>query len=336
MTFKMMKTSKLIEHPRNKEFFTDISESNPGFWEEFKGSIEQFGIIEPLIVDKETNYIRSGNQRYKAAVALDIEDVPVVMVDPEVDDEEVTAIEKENAKMIASNVYRRTIDPFAMFAYIGKLRKGASGKSVKTESPKIRQGDVAASTHKTRDFVSAADLYNTLPKEEQEELKVWFDEKADRKEGKLVAELRQMEMEAIKADERYDELVDTSRTAYERACTLDDMLDERNSKIAELTDVDFEGEIEDKDAEIRKLEGQKRKLAQKLKEAQERPDLHLYLKQCVDSQKRTNSVLKEIVQHNDLLSSDRLMDLIQTVQRTVEILKGAQNTNDENVKRIAE
>ena len=152
MTFRMMKTSKLIEHPENRGLFKDIAETSPAFWEEFKESIQTLGIIEPLIVDKGTNYIRSGNQRYKAAAEIGLEEVPVLMVEPETPDQEIKL-------MIASNVYRRTIDPFRMFEYIGKLRKDAPplGRPGKDFSEKSlnKVGDVAKEAHKAPAFVGA-------------------------------------------------------------------------------------------------------------------------------------------------------------------------------------
>ena len=130
MQFKMMKTSKLIEHPRNKEFFTDISDSTPALWQAFKENIKDYGIIEPLLVEKGTNNVRSGNQRLKAAIELSMAEVPVVIVDAEIDDEElgILAGEIEDGKIVSSNVFRRNVDNFKMFELIGVLRKGATGK----------------------------------------------------------------------------------------------------------------------------------------------------------------------------------------------------------------
>ena len=315
MTFKMMKTSKLIEHPENKGLFKDIAETSPAFWEEFKESIQTLGIIEPLIVDKGTNYIRSGNQRYKAASELGIEEVPVLMVEPETPDYEVKL-------MIASNVYRRTIDPFRMFEYIGRLRKGSASQDASNK-------DIAKETHKHQTFVSAADLYNKMEPEQQQELKEWFDKKADRTTGELIAQVKALEADSVKADERYDELVDLNRTAEERLSTLDEMLEERESKIATLTDVDFEGEIDDRDAKILKLEKQKTDLRSALKEAQERPDLHLFLKENIYMIKKVNGTLKEIVANKEFLNEAKLMELVKAVHATGKILKGVEHTTGE-------
>lgn len=60
-------------HPRNTEFFDDISGSK---YEEFKNSIKEEGIISEIIVSPDMTII-SGHQRYKAAKELGIKIVPI-------------------------------------------------------------------------------------------------------------------------------------------------------------------------------------------------------------------------------------------------------------------
>lgn len=60
-------------HPRNAEFFDDISGQD---YENFKHSIEEEGIISEIIVAPDMTII-SGHQRYKAAKELGIKMVPV-------------------------------------------------------------------------------------------------------------------------------------------------------------------------------------------------------------------------------------------------------------------
>jgi len=259
---------------------------------------------------------------------LELEEVPVVLVDPE--DPEV-----EIDKMVASNVYRRTIDAFAMFPYIGKLRRGASSIAKKGQTG-LGSDDIAAQVHKPQKFVSAADVFNAMGKEEKEAIEGWHREKADRSETALIAELRKIEKEALKSDEKYDELVDSTRSYQEREATLQEMLEDRDGQIAELTDVDHEGEIEDRDAKIRLLQNQKRKLSQKLKETQETPDLHAILSDAIGKQLSVNSVLKEIVEYKDSLNQNMLTELLDAVYRTVEILKGVQTTEQNAQKEITQ
>lgn len=60
-------------HPRNTEFFDDISGKQ---YEEFKNSIKEEGIISEIIVAPDMTII-SGHQRYKAAKELGIKIVPI-------------------------------------------------------------------------------------------------------------------------------------------------------------------------------------------------------------------------------------------------------------------
>ena len=167
-----MAVSKLMEHPENKKLFKDIKETNPTFWLEFLDSIREDGIIEPLIVNKNTMQVRSGNQRLKAAVELGIETVPVLLIDE-------TTTNDEIRKMISSNVFRRSIDPFAMFEYIGRLR-------LKTDDhPKISKEKIRSEIHKDKNFISASEIFKNLPKEQQTSLREWFDEQAEGEKPKI-------------------------------------------------------------------------------------------------------------------------------------------------------
>lgn len=60
-------------HPRNTEFFDDISGAE---YEEFKNSIKEEGIISEIIVAPDMTII-SGHQRYKAAKELGIKMIPI-------------------------------------------------------------------------------------------------------------------------------------------------------------------------------------------------------------------------------------------------------------------
>ena len=60
-------------HPRNTEFFDDISGIE---YEEFKNSIQEEGIISEIIVSPDMTII-SGHQRYKAAKELGIKIIPI-------------------------------------------------------------------------------------------------------------------------------------------------------------------------------------------------------------------------------------------------------------------
>jgi ParB-like chromosome segregation protein Spo0J len=69
---QMIEVTKLIPHPRNNEFFDDITGDN---WNEFKKSIETSGVIEPVIITQD-KVIVSGHQRVRACNELNINEVP--------------------------------------------------------------------------------------------------------------------------------------------------------------------------------------------------------------------------------------------------------------------
>lgn len=70
-------------HPRNTEFFDDISGKE---YEEFKNSIQEEGFVNEIIVAPDMTII-SGHQRYKAAKELGIELVPVRIREDLLDEE---------------------------------------------------------------------------------------------------------------------------------------------------------------------------------------------------------------------------------------------------------
>lgn len=75
MTIINIATDVLKVHPRNTEFFDDISGEE---YERFKDSIQRKGILSPLIVTTDMTVI-SGHQRLKASRELGLETVPVTI-----------------------------------------------------------------------------------------------------------------------------------------------------------------------------------------------------------------------------------------------------------------
>lgn len=70
-----MKIDKLISPEYNPREITDKE------MEKLKRSIEEFGYVDPIIVNKHNNHIIGGNQRYEVLKALDYDEVEVVYVD---------------------------------------------------------------------------------------------------------------------------------------------------------------------------------------------------------------------------------------------------------------
>lgn len=87
-------------HPRNTEFFDDISGSK---YEEFKNSIKEDGIISEIIVAPDMTII-SGHQRYKAAKELGLKIVPIRIREDLIDEE------KKLKVLLAANFGREKND----------------------------------------------------------------------------------------------------------------------------------------------------------------------------------------------------------------------------------
>lgn len=68
---QMVKVADLIPHPRNNDFFDDVTGQR---WEEFLESIKTSGVIEPIVIT-EDKVIVSGHQRVRACKELGIEEI---------------------------------------------------------------------------------------------------------------------------------------------------------------------------------------------------------------------------------------------------------------------
>ncbi|MCD8090413.1 MAG: ParB N-terminal domain-containing protein, partial [Clostridiales bacterium] len=88
----------LKEHPRNSEFFDDITGKE---WEDFKQTILEEGIITEIIVAPDMTIV-SGHQRYRAAKELGMEYVPIKICS------DLTDENKKLKVLLASNFSRST------------------------------------------------------------------------------------------------------------------------------------------------------------------------------------------------------------------------------------
>lgn len=100
-------------HPRNTEFFDDISGEE---YERFKKSIEDDGLLSPLIVAPDMTVI-SGHQRLKACKELGFKSVPVIIKDDLEDEDE------KLKKLIAANFGRSKNDPIKQSKLIDEYVK---------------------------------------------------------------------------------------------------------------------------------------------------------------------------------------------------------------------
>ena len=264
------------------------------------------------------NKQRGRNQRLKAAIELELETVPVLLVDPDIDSDD------EIRKMISSNVFRRTIDPFAMFGYIGRLRT----KSTPVQ-PIVTKEQIKKQIHKSPRFINAADIFKDLPEDQQEALDEWYHEKSENEkaisEGELIATIQNMKLnkttlmeELSKAKTEQTELEDY----YDKLKKEKEEVDAKIIDLEELRDIDSEEELEQRDMEINKLLKDKVKLKEKIKELKESPDINLYLIESVKKLLDINVTLRSIMQNQDALNPVKLQEFSDALKVTVAIIKG--------------
>jgi len=72
---EMVDITSIQEHPINKEIYSSSRKSED---EELEENIRLYGLLQPLVVDKNTNYIVSGNRRFQACKNLGLKKVKVI------------------------------------------------------------------------------------------------------------------------------------------------------------------------------------------------------------------------------------------------------------------
>lgn len=130
----------LKPHPRNEEFFSNIDGED---YERLKQSISELGVLTPLRVASDMTII-SGHQRYRAAKELEFTQVPVVI------DQNLLNEDDKLQQLIASNFGRLKNDPIKQAKWLKEyerlrgVREGA-GRYSKEMRPNgaISQADIA-------------------------------------------------------------------------------------------------------------------------------------------------------------------------------------------------
>ena len=126
-------------HPRNTEFFDDISGEE---YQRFKKSIEDDGLLSPLIVAPDMTVI-SGHQRLKACKELGFRSVHVIIKDDLEDEDE------KLKKLIAANFGRLKNDPvkqaklYQEYAKLSGVKRGGDRKSKGNNFPLVTLSDIA-------------------------------------------------------------------------------------------------------------------------------------------------------------------------------------------------
>lgn len=126
-------------HPRNEEFFSNAEGED---FKRLKESIAEQGILTPLRVSSDM-VIVSGHQRYRAAMELNMAQVPVIVDETLLDEDE------KLAQLIASNFGRMKNDPVKQGRWIKEyerlrgVRRGGDRKSNAHNAHLITQEDIA-------------------------------------------------------------------------------------------------------------------------------------------------------------------------------------------------
>lgn len=109
-------TSTLIPNKTKLELY-----QIPSNYEEIKKNIKENGIIEPLLVNKETNVIISGNLRYQIAVELNLTEVPVIFQEIEEKEMDIKSV-STNQQRIKS--YSEILKEIKFYEEHYKIKKG--------------------------------------------------------------------------------------------------------------------------------------------------------------------------------------------------------------------
>lgn len=107
---KKVPVEQLIADPAYQDLFRDMEGED---FEQLKASIQEIGLIEPIVVDPKLRVI-CGHQRLRAALAIGLAHVPVLI--RSVDREEMRAI-----LAIEENIRRRQLQPSEMARAVKKL-----------------------------------------------------------------------------------------------------------------------------------------------------------------------------------------------------------------------
>ena len=184
---------------------------------------------------------------------------------------------------------------------IPHVREGKTSRDDPTKS----ETEIEKTVRKDRRFVLASDIWATLDDEQKEELKKKMAGELNHSEGKLIAELRQMEADKLEAMEKYKDLTDETKSLEERELVKAEMIEKLQSEIDVLKSRDVEEELAARDAQIRTLEKQKAALNKKLKE----PDLNKTLEDCIKKQRDVSVILSDIFKNKSDLDAKLLSEL---------------------------
>jgi len=141
MSVSMVSVKLLKPHPKNKEYYGDL---DPAKYEELKRSIAVHGIRDPLKVLPDFTVV-AGHQRFKIALELGIEKVPVRIEDlPENEAEYLLIADNEERRQADDDPIRKAKRAEFLAGYWGvKLQRGGDRKTIRQIGERKTANDVA-------------------------------------------------------------------------------------------------------------------------------------------------------------------------------------------------
>lgn len=239
--------NSLKVHPKNQEFFDDIDGEQ---YEKFKKSIQEDGIITPLIVAPDMT-ILSGHQRLKAAIDLGFTLVPVLIK------EEVITEEDKLKKLLATNFGRLKNNPvkqgkvYSEYEKLCGIKKGNNqfsiGQNVRTQEDIAKELGVDVRTVRrlkqlqqlspelqdlieegTVKYTTALNVWSKLSEDEQSKL---IDELGQDKISEMTQkQTQQYILEKQKAEEKAKTLEESNRVLEQSYNELSQELQEEKKK----------------------------------------------------------------------------------------------------------
>lgn len=311
---QMIEVSKLKPHPRNKEFFDDITGER---WKDFKQSIIRRGVVESIVVteDPVTHelIIVSGHQRAKACNEIGILEAPCRIVHyPEKD--ERLHISREDMileDLICTNIMQRgvgNVNPMKMAKCIKELERiygiqhggdRASGNNFPLKSQEDLSNKIGIDERQLRNYkklnelipelqslvetgalksTTAYKIWARLSKEEQEE---FFNEIGIEKVKQMTQKQTQNELNKVICEK---EMLEKS---FNELSEKYDKEKNREPKVVEVDNTDYT-QIEKLKKELEYTKSEKDRIENRLNLMTEKAEL--YEKDSLEYEKMKNDI----------------------------------------------
>lgn len=230
-------------HPRNSEFFDDVSGED---YERFKSSIENEGILTPLVVAPDMTLI-SGHQRLHAAKDLKLTTVPVIINENLIDDNmKLRALIAANfGRLIFTNSpkwTKATAEYVKLVGYKnGEMGRGR-GKDCPGGNPKKSLDDIALELGISKRKLSRAIAIENKLSEPLKEffysgeigIKVAADILSSLSKEEQIAILEKLDAGQKYSAKQIQSYIDDIKSKDNELSKLKDSIKEKDSKIAQL------------------------------------------------------------------------------------------------------